>query len=102
MDRRWDSSSHCCFSLLHSTCNCLIGRHEQHGLHLFFSGAGQAIFDRPYYSPFGLCLVSEAEEIDCDCEEDAEASFWKTKTFLGIVTVFAFLLLAFSTGYKAK
>jgi copper ion binding protein len=36
-----------------------------------------------------------AEEIQCDCEEDAKKSFMQTKTFLGIVTVFAALMLAF-------
>lgn len=43
-----------------------------------------------------------AEEIQCDCEsarsaggEDERPSFWQSKKFLGIVTVFAVLMLAF-------
>lgn len=36
-----------------------------------------------------------AEEIQCACEEDEKPSFWQTKKFLGIVTVFAALMLAF-------
>lgn len=36
-----------------------------------------------------------AEEIECACEEDEKPSFWQTKTFLGIVTVFAALMMAF-------
>jgi len=36
-----------------------------------------------------------AEEIQCDCEEDEKKPFMQTKTFLGIVTVFAGLMLAF-------
>lgn len=36
-----------------------------------------------------------AEEIECDCEEDEKKPFMQTKTFLGIVTVFATLMLAF-------
>jgi copper chaperone CopZ len=36
-----------------------------------------------------------AEEIQCDCEEDEKKPFMQTKTFLGIVTVFAFLMMAF-------
>lgn len=37
-----------------------------------------------------------AEEIACDCEEGEEkTSFLQTKTFLGIVTVFSALMLAF-------
>lgn len=36
-----------------------------------------------------------AEEIQCDCEEDKKKPFMQTKTFLGIVTVFAFMMLAF-------
>ena len=36
-----------------------------------------------------------AEEIQCDCEKDEKKPFMQTKTFLGIVTVFAGLMLAF-------
>lgn len=36
-----------------------------------------------------------AEEIVCACEEDENPSFWQTKKFLGMVTVFAALMLAF-------
>lgn len=35
------------------------------------------------------------DEIDCACEEDEKPSFWHTKMFLGIVTVFAGVMLAF-------
>lgn len=35
------------------------------------------------------------EEIDCDCEDDEKPSFWQSKKFLGIVTVFAMIMLAF-------
>lgn len=35
------------------------------------------------------------EEIDCECEEDSNPSFWQTKMFLGMVTVFAGVMLAF-------
>jgi copper chaperone CopZ len=37
------------------------------------------------------------EEIDCACEDDERPSFWQSKKFLGIVTVFAVLMLAFPT-----
>lgn len=36
-----------------------------------------------------------AEEIQCACDEDAKKPFMQTKTFLGIVTVFAVLMMAF-------
>ncbi|PZX51541.1 copper chaperone CopZ [Algoriphagus ratkowskyi] len=36
-----------------------------------------------------------AEEIQCDCDEDEKKPFMQTKTFLGIVTVFSALMLAF-------
>ncbi len=36
-----------------------------------------------------------AEEIECACEEDKKTSFWQSKIFLGIVTVFAVLMMAF-------
>ncbi len=53
------------------------------------------------------------EEIDCECEEDdlpagkaGKPLFWQTKLFLGIVTVFAGVMLAFpyysSVFYPAK
>lgn len=35
------------------------------------------------------------EEIECACEEDEKPSFWQSKKFLGIVTVFAVLMMAF-------
>ena len=35
------------------------------------------------------------KEIDCACEEDERPSFWQSKKFLGLVTVFAVLMLAF-------
>lgn len=35
------------------------------------------------------------EEIECACEEDEKPSFWQSKTFLLIVTIFALLMLAF-------
>jgi len=34
-------------------------------------------------------------EIDCDCEEDEEPSFLQSKKFLGIVTIFAAIMLIF-------
>lgn len=36
-----------------------------------------------------------AEEIQCACEEDEKKPFIQTKTFLGIVTVFAVIMMAF-------
>ncbi|MBS3912991.1 MAG: mercuric transport protein MerTP [Bacteroidetes bacterium] len=36
-----------------------------------------------------------AEEMQCACEEDEKPPFMQTKIFLGIVTVFAFLMMAF-------
>lgn len=36
-----------------------------------------------------------AEQIRCDCDENEKKPFIQTKTFLGIVTVFAALMLAF-------
>ena len=60
---------------------------------------------RPYL--FGLTLAVlgfawyqklkpvKAEAVDCDCEDDARPSFWQSKSFLGLVTAFALLMLAF-------
>jgi mercuric ion transport protein len=35
------------------------------------------------------------EELDCVCDEDEKPSFWQSKKLLGIVTVFAAVMLAF-------
>lgn len=34
------------------------------------------------------------KQVDCNCETDKKASLWQTRTFLGIVTVLAGLLIA--------
>ncbi len=40
-------------------------------------------------------------QVDCDCEADNKKSFWQSKSFLGIVTVLAGLLIAFPYYAKA-
>lgn len=37
----------------------------------------------------------KTERIQCDCEEDEKQSFIQTKMFLGIVTVFSLIMMAF-------
>ena len=54
---------------------------------------------RPYLIGFTVLVLGfawyqklkprTAEEIECDCEEDEKPSFWQSRNFLGIVTVFA-------------
>jgi copper chaperone CopZ len=39
--------------------------------------------------------LTPKKQIDCNCETEAKAPFIQTKTFLGLVTVFAGLMLAF-------
>lgn len=41
------------------------------------------------------------KQVDCNCEEDNKKSFWQSKSFLGIVTVVAGLLIAFPYYAKA-
>jgi len=60
---------------------------------------------RPYLIGFTILVLGfawyqklkprTAEEIQCACEEDEKPSFWQSKKFLGIVSVFAVLMLAF-------
>lgn len=60
---------------------------------------------RPYFAAITLLVLGfawyqklkprKAEEIDCACEEDEKPSFWQSKMFLGVVTVFAGAMLAF-------
>jgi copper chaperone CopZ len=35
------------------------------------------------------------KEIDCDCDEDEKTKFIQSKTFLGIITAFAVIMLTF-------
>jgi len=41
------------------------------------------------------------KQADCDCEADNKKSFWQSKSFLGIVTVVAGLLISFPYYAKA-
>lgn len=60
---------------------------------------------RPYLLGFTVLVLGfawyqklkprTAEEIQCACEEDEKMSFMQSKKFLGIVTVFAFLMMTF-------
>ncbi len=76
------------------------------------SGAAGAASAFSWMEPFRLYLIAitvlvlgfawyqklkprSADEIACDCEEDKKTSFWQSKIFLGIVTVFAVLMMAF-------
>ncbi len=45
-------------------------------------------------------LKPKKAEIDCACEAEEKPSFWQSKKFLGIVTVLAFLLMAFPSYSK--
>jgi mercuric ion transport protein len=75
-----------------------------------FSGATGIASTFSWLEPYRPCLIGLTvaalafawyqklkpgkADIDCVCEED-KPSFWQTKTFLGMVTVLAFLLMAF-------
>ncbi len=60
---------------------------------------------RPYLIAFTVLVIGFAwyqklkpkkeDEIQCACEDDEKPSFWQSRKFLGIVTVFAVLMLAF-------
>ncbi len=60
---------------------------------------------RPYLIAFTIMVIGFAwyqklkprkeEEIECACEDEEKPSFWQSKKFLGIVTVFAVLMLSF-------
>ena len=43
----------------------------------------------------GIKNLKPQKEIDCDCETDEKPKFIQSKKFLGIVTVFAIVMLAF-------
>lgn len=58
---------------------------------------------RPYLIGLTILILGFAwyqklntqKEIDCECDTDDKPKFSQTKTFLGIVTVFAIIMLAF-------
>ncbi len=58
---------------------------------------------RPYLIAITILVLGFAwyqklkpkKEIECDCEIDEKPSFWQSKLFLGIVTGFAAIMLAF-------
>ncbi len=60
---------------------------------------------RPYLIGFTVLVLGFAwyqklkpvkeTDIECDCETDEKPSFWQSRRFLGIVTVFAAIMLAF-------
>lgn len=60
---------------------------------------------RPYLIGLSIAVLAfawyiklkpaKAKDMDCNCETTEKASFLKSKTFLGIVTVLAFLMMAF-------
>ncbi|GAC1439084.1 MAG: hypothetical protein NVSMB63_03930 [Sediminibacterium sp.] len=63
---------------------------------------------RPYLISFTIAVLGFAwyqklkpkkTAMDCVCEED-QPSFWQSKTFLGIITVLALLLMAFPSYSK--
>lgn len=57
----------------------------------FFMGFTGLVLGFAWYQK----LKPKKEEIDCDCETDETPSFWQSKTFLGIVTALAIVLLSF-------
>ena len=61
----------------------------------YFIGATILIFGYAWYQK-----LKPQKQVDCNCETDNKKSFWQTKTFLGIITIIAALLIAFP--YYAK
>ena len=57
----------------------------------FFMGFTGLVLGFAWYQK----LKPAKEEIDCDCEVDEKPSFWQSKSFLGIVTGLAIVLLSF-------
>ena len=60
---------------------------------------------RPYLIGLTILILGFAwyqklkpiKEIDCECDTDEKPKFMQSKTFLGIVTVFAIVMLAFAS-----
>ena len=58
----------------------------------YLIGATVLVFGFAWYQKL---KPRKKEEINCDCETDVKPSFWQSKTFLGIITVFAALMISF-------
>ncbi|AEI52072.1 mercuric transport protein MerTP [Runella slithyformis] len=56
----------------------------------FFIGATLLILGFAWYQK-----LTPKKRASCDCEHDRKKPFWDSKSFLGIITVLSFLLLAF-------
>ena len=58
---------------------------------------------RPYFISFTVLVLGLAwyqklkpkDQIDCNCETEEKLKFNQTKTYLGIITIFAIIMLAF-------
>ncbi|MGV8944951.1 MAG: mercuric transport protein MerTP [Lutibacter sp.] len=48
-----------------------------------------------YQKLIPIGAIGTQKEIDCECETNEKSKFLQTKTFLGIVTVFAIIMLTF-------
>jgi copper chaperone CopZ len=48
-----------------------------------------------WYQKLIPITVGTQKEVDCECETDVKPKFLQTKPFLGIVTVFALIMMAF-------
>jgi copper chaperone CopZ len=58
----------------------------------YLIGATVLVFGFAWYQKL---KPRKKEEINCGCETDEKPSFWRSKTFLGIVTLFAALMVSF-------
>lgn len=58
----------------------------------YLIGATVLIFGFAWYQKL---MPQKKEETNCECETDEKPSFWQSKTFLGIITVFAALMISF-------
>ncbi len=58
----------------------------------YLIGATIVVFGFAWYQKL---KPRKKEVIDCDCETDEKPSFWQSKTFPGIITVFAALIISF-------
>ncbi len=73
------------------------------GLGGFASTFSQLDTYRPFFMVFTIFVLSFAwfnklkpqKKIECKCNESNKSAFMQSKKFLGIVTVFAFLMMAF-------
>lgn len=92
------SASVCCitpvFAILGGTGSLATSVHWLEPLRPYFISASVLVLGFAWFQSFN------AKKEDCDCETPKKKSFFQSRTFLSVITIFSFLLIAFPSYSK--